>query len=54
MGNPEATNQLPLPPLSLRTLERIEHLDFGARDRLGNALNKLAPGRLHSIALGRV
>jgi hypothetical protein len=37
MGNPEATNQLP--PLSPRTLERIEHLKFGARDRLGSALN---------------
>ena len=24
----EATTQLPLPPLSLRTLERIGHLDF--------------------------
>jgi hypothetical protein len=37
MGNPEATN--PLPPLSLRTLEWIEHSNFSARDRLGNALN---------------
>jgi hypothetical protein len=47
MGNGEATNQLPLPPLSLRTLERIEQKDFGVRDRLGNALNKLASRRLH-------
>jgi hypothetical protein len=37
LGNLEATN--PFSPLSLRTVERMEHLNGGARDSVANALN---------------
>ena len=43
MGNPETTNQLP--PLSLESQGRIEHLQCDARSRLRKTLDTLTYGR---------
>jgi hypothetical protein len=49
MGSPETTNQLPL--LSLASQERIEHLHFDARVRLGKALDTLTYGRSERLKI---
>jgi hypothetical protein len=49
MGSPETTNQLPL--LSLESQERIEHLHFSARVRLGKALDTFTYGRSERLKI---
>jgi hypothetical protein len=49
MGNPETTNQLP--PLSLESQGRIEHLHFDARSRLRKTLDTLTYGRSERLQI---